>query len=710
MVQYYTLQEAAARLQVSPEQLKEMAKKNEVRAFQDRGTLRFRAQEIDELARVRGLSSDPELQLGDVAGPKSGGPKSGPKSGPKTPRSTKHVPQPPVTEPDFILPAPGESEEVPIGQDPAAAGGSKGTPRSTRSPAPRKSPSPSPAKSPRPLPGSDSDVRLVGDGGDLDFQVDSDVKVESPPPSPGPKTPGSKKSSSKVDVGSDSGVRIVPLDDANDSDVKIVPDDAQESQVALGQPKSKTPSDSDIRLEQLPPERDKPREDKHLVTEEIDLDAEALKAAQETQGRKKASKHKPREGAGSSAQLPTVSPFELSEPDLHLETKELPPATKRSSQVDLIPDRDKLSDSSDFELALTKEGSSSPIELGSDEMTPIRLDDSDEQEVGLGELTGRGASGINLEEPIDSGISLEEGGSEEMMDEVQVAGTTPKPAAGKSDSSSEFELSLDDSDLSSPTEGSSSAPEEGSSDSEFELTLDDAAAPDEEGTSSEFELSLDLESSSEVVEGEKQDSSSEFELTLDEGGELSASDEAPAAEGEEKDIFETDFEVPALEDEESGSEAVALDEEGDTDLEGESSEFDLPVDEEGETEAESGSEVVALDEDEAVDELEPAPAARKRRRTAVEPEGEEEVSDFEELEPEEEAEEEEEEAVAAAPPRSWGVVPALFLTPCAFLMFFVCLMTYELVAQMWGYHKGTTATSFIVAPIARTFDDTLPKE
>ena len=59
MVQYYTLQEAAARLHVSLEQLKEMAKKNEVRAFQDRGTLRFRAQEIDELARVRGLGSDP---------------------------------------------------------------------------------------------------------------------------------------------------------------------------------------------------------------------------------------------------------------------------------------------------------------------------------------------------------------------------------------------------------------------------------------------------------------------------------------------------------------------------------------------------------------------------------------------------------------------------------------------------------------------------
>src|SRR5689334_21842671 len=80
MVQYYSLQEAAALLHVTPEQLKEMAKKNEVRAFLDRGNYRFRAQEIDELARSRAGSSDPELVLGDIEGPKSGTPRSATKA------------------------------------------------------------------------------------------------------------------------------------------------------------------------------------------------------------------------------------------------------------------------------------------------------------------------------------------------------------------------------------------------------------------------------------------------------------------------------------------------------------------------------------------------------------------------------------------------------------------------------------------------------
>src|SRR6516225_5056980 len=74
MVQYYTLEQAAQILRTTPDKLKEMAKRNEVRAFQDRGTLRFRAQEIDELARARGLGSDAGLQLGDVLAPKSDSP------------------------------------------------------------------------------------------------------------------------------------------------------------------------------------------------------------------------------------------------------------------------------------------------------------------------------------------------------------------------------------------------------------------------------------------------------------------------------------------------------------------------------------------------------------------------------------------------------------------------------------------------------------
>ena len=72
MVQYYTLREAAEKLRMDPEKLKEMAKNNQLRAFQDRGTLRFRAPEIDEMARSLGLGSDPELQLGELPAQKSG--------------------------------------------------------------------------------------------------------------------------------------------------------------------------------------------------------------------------------------------------------------------------------------------------------------------------------------------------------------------------------------------------------------------------------------------------------------------------------------------------------------------------------------------------------------------------------------------------------------------------------------------------------------
>jgi hypothetical protein len=69
---------------------------------------------------------------------------------------------------------------------------------------------------------------------------------------------------------------------------------------------------------------------------------------------------------------------------------------------------------------------------------------------------------------------------------------------------------------------------------------------------------------------------------------------AGGAKDEEKDIFETDFEVPALEDNagEDGSEAVAL-EDADTDLESDGFEFDPEAEDLGDK-----SQVVAIDEQE----------------------------------------------------------------------------------------------------------------
>jgi hypothetical protein len=83
------------------------------------------------------------------------------------------------------------------------------------------------------------------------------------------------------------------------------------------------------------------------------------------------------------------------------------------------------------------------------------------------------------------------------------------------------------------------------------------------------------------------------------------------------------------------------------------------------------------------------------------------------LEEEEEPEvEEEEEEVAAPARRSWGVFAPVCATVCSFILFFVCLMSYEMVASMWGYHRSSKVSSLLVDPIARKlFDDgSFPKD
>ncbi len=61
MAQFYTLEEAARVLGMDVDDLKQQAQQREVRAFMDGGTWRFRVPDIEELARRRGLGSDPDL-------------------------------------------------------------------------------------------------------------------------------------------------------------------------------------------------------------------------------------------------------------------------------------------------------------------------------------------------------------------------------------------------------------------------------------------------------------------------------------------------------------------------------------------------------------------------------------------------------------------------------------------------------------------------
>jgi hypothetical protein len=493
-------------------------------------------------------------------------------------------------------------------------------------------------------------------------------------PPPRPARPPTRK---------DSEVRIVPFEEGGGSDVSVV-GDAPMSGVNLGATPVKKQSDSDIRLEEVGRRGGGTGKSEGHVTEEIDLDADVRKVEKSTKSKVTRAKVKP--GSGPIP-LPTESPFEISSDDDSAKSEKSPES------------------SGDFELTPAGEDS---LEVSSSELRALGVQPEDE-EVSLGELSGPGVnqSGIGVDQPRDSGISLE--GSESASDAFELSlddsgPKTPSPSEAVDDSDSEFELSLD-----------------------ADSSGDQPVAPaDDDSDSSEFELTLDADASDESAAAPAADNSdSEFELTLDESGGLAAVED-PAAEADPDNIFETEFDVPALE-EESGSEAVAL-EEGDTDLE--SSDFDLALDEadadeEGE---ESASGVVALEEEEDVD----ASARTVQRRTTADDDeeaaegddfgviGDDEASD-ELAEADAEAAEDEEEgpkrqlapaAGAVAPPRPWGVLPAIVMIPCTIVMFLAGLMGLELLHGMWGYQQPSRVGGFLTDSLARSFggDDALPKE
>jgi excisionase family DNA binding protein len=261
---------------------------------------------------------------------------------------------------------------------------------------------------------------------------------------------------------------------------------------------------------------------------------------------------------------------------------------------------------------------------------------------------------------------------------------TPAPAPRK-EAAAEDEVSLGDLEGGDLTGVSSGINLHSPADSGINL-----AKPGTSDDSLDFELTLDQESTPKPVGGEKKESSGEFELTLDEGGALAPLED----EKEEKDIFETDFDMPAHQDD-SGSEAVALDE-GDTELE--SSDLDMSLGEE-----ESGSQVVALDDEEADEGA--ATVARGGARRAVAADADEDIDellaeDVEELEDEEGEVVPRRVAAPAAAPAEWGALPFALLAPSVIILFVAGLMSFELLHSMWGYKQPYKPTAFVTKTIA----------
>jgi hypothetical protein len=273
-----------------------------------------------------------------------------------------------------------------------------------------------------------------------------------------------------------------------------------------------------------------------------------------------------------------------------------------------------------------------------------------------------------------------------------------KEVMTNTDSSSEFELSLDSDSDSFELDLNSGSGEKAPLAAKSGITLD---KPQDKGVnlgdsddSMEFELSLDAPAAKKGAAKKgttAPDSDSEFELALDDNSGVTdnlAASLQDEADGK-GDIFETDFDLPAIDDSESGSEVVAVD-----DSEAENSDFDIALDESDiqVEDDESASQVVLIDDEEA-----PTPRKGGKNLAAV---------DFDDTDGGASASKalrgvSDDDAAAvrvvqAATPK-WGAMPAVMGFVTIPFVFLGTLMGFELVRGMTGY----TPTSKPAAPIVK---------
>ncbi len=420
--------------------------------------------------------------------------------------------------------------------------------------------------------------------------------------------------------------------------------------------------------------------------------------------------------------LPTTSPFELSDSDLELpsEFKEAETKTPRqaksdpadssdfdlaaqgvkpeddSSDFDLAAHGAKKDDSSDFDLAPAEDGTI----LLEGESKDFSLEVSDDEHAihddGNTELTSA-TSGLRLNEPADAGISLEEGQDSSDFDLSLEPEDTPRPQKSRPVEDSDSGLELQAGKTPKPKKKNKAVEATGDS-SEFELSIDsDADSPlVSETPSGDSSFEINLQDSGEGAAGD----SSEFELTLDDSGNIATDEEAAKPQvksrkkkagdsSDEQDIFDTDFEVPALD--ESDDAAVA-------DSELESSDFDLALDDSDlAPEDESGSQVVALDDEDA------ETVADDDAAVADDVDVDEESSDFADLDEDVEVEDGDGEDVEVEtesskvrvkretvvkekliPPAPWGILPVIFMLPCVIVMVLVGILGFEMVQSSSG--------------------------
>ncbi|MFQ5730569.1 MAG: helix-turn-helix domain-containing protein [Planctomycetaceae bacterium] len=235
---YLSIEEACSQLGIGAEEMNRLREAGEIRGFADRGTWKFKPEDVDELLRTRQADSSPSVPMldSDVGVGESEGDGSSVVLGEEG--SSVVLGEGSSDGSSVLL---GDSsvlmgDEDDVGQQPtivrkddAALGdvtGSDSDVRLVLDDSLTEDSSPNVAAPEKP--DSDSDVRLVGDAGS-----DSDVKL--------------------VSDASDSDVRLAHLPETpppstdSDSDVQLV-GDASHSDIVLASPTAEEGSDSDVKL------------------------------------------------------------------------------------------------------------------------------------------------------------------------------------------------------------------------------------------------------------------------------------------------------------------------------------------------------------------------------------------------------------------------------------------------------------------------------
>lgn len=391
---YLSLDEAAQQLGLRNDELNRIREKGDVRGFADRGTWKFKVEDIEELARSRQADSSPEV--------------------PMYVDSDSQDSSTTLGNPDSAFAMGGDSAMVLDDDDDSE------DPTVIR-------------KSRDPLSSSDSDVRLVFDepmvigpsesGPMKMMESDSDVRLV------GNLLPESD---------SDSDVQLVgDLD--SDSDVKLV-GDATLSDVTLSRNvTSQKGSDSEIRL--VPPDSDS---DVKIVGHEPGSDSDVQLVSMET-GSDSDVKVAPHFNSNDSDVQLLGSADSSIALDFTTDDSESASVLSEESGIALGGDSAMMLAT---ESGFTLEGpSDSAISMSadSDEGITLHTDDSDS-----GISLSMGDSGISLESVGDSGISLEDsadfGGTIPMMDIAQDLDNVPETKfeipSMRDDSA--FELKIDD--------------------------------------------------------------------------------------------------------------------------------------------------------------------------------------------------------------------------------------------------------------------------